>query len=102
MDIVSLLILGIVQGITEWIPISSKTQVTFVYLTFLKGNISEVIPILLYAHLGTLLAAMLYFRKEIVCLGRTFSDSPFDFRDHLRGKAGFLFTALLFTGLVGV
>jgi undecaprenyl-diphosphatase len=102
MDIVSLLILGIVQGITEWIPISSKTQVTFVYLTFFKGNISAVIPILLYAHLGTLLAAMLYFRKEIVCLGRAFSEKPFDIRCHSRGKTGFLFTALLFTALVGV
>jgi len=102
MDIVSLLILGIVQGITEWIPISSKTQVTFVYLTFFKGNVSTVIPVLLYAHLGTLLAVILYFRKEIICLGRTFSDSPFDIRGHLRGKTGFLFTALLFTGLVGV
>jgi undecaprenyl-diphosphatase len=102
MDIVSLLILGIVQGITEWIPISSKTQVTFVYLTFFKGNISTVIPVLLYAHLGTLLAAMLYFRKEIICLGREFSRSPFDIHGHLNGKTGFLFTALVFTALVGV
>jgi len=102
MDIVSLLILGIVQGITEWIPISSKTQVTFVYLTLFKGTVSTVIPILLYAHLGTLLAAILYFRKEIICLGQTFSRSPFDIRCHSRGKTGFLFTALVFTALVGV
>ncbi|MEI7857274.1 MAG: undecaprenyl-diphosphate phosphatase [Methanomicrobiales archaeon] len=71
MDIVSLLILGMVQGITEWIPISSKTQVTFVYLIFLKGNISNILPILLYAHVGTLLAAILYFRMEIACYGQS-------------------------------
>jgi undecaprenyl-diphosphatase len=76
MDIVSLLILGLVQGITEWVPISSKTQVTFVYLQFLAGNIpvdvarANVIPILLYAHLETFLAAILYFRNEIVCIAR--------------------------------
>jgi undecaprenyl-diphosphatase len=108
MDIVSLLILGMVQGITEWVPISSKTQVTFVYLQFLAGNIpvdvarANVIPILLYAHLGTFFAAILYFRKEIACLARTFSEKPMDIRCHAYGKLGFLFTALLFTGIVGV
>jgi undecaprenyl-diphosphatase len=102
MDIVSLVVLGIVQGITEWIPISSKTQVTFIYLTFFKGTISTVIPVLLYAHLGTLLAAILYFRKEIACLVQAVADKPFDIRCHAHGKAGFLFTALVFTALVGV
>jgi undecaprenyl-diphosphatase len=102
MDIVSLLILGTVQGITEWIPISSKTQVTFVYLTFLKGTVSDVIPILLYAHLGTFLAAILYFRKEISCIAKTFSEKPLDIGCHARGKLGFLFTALFFTALLGV
>jgi undecaprenyl-diphosphatase len=108
MDIVSLLILGLVQGITEWVPISSKTQVTFVYLQFLAGNIpvdvarANVIPILLYAHLGTFLAAILYFRKEISCLTRSFFEKPLDIGCHARGKIGFLFTAILFTGIVGV
>jgi len=102
MDIVSLLILGLVQGITEWVPISSKTQVTFVYLQFLKGTAANVVPILLYAHLGTFLAAILYFRKEISCITRSFFEKPLDIGCHARGKLGFLFTALLFTGIVGV
>ncbi|VVB72430.1 Undecaprenyl-diphosphatase [uncultured archaeon] len=65
MDLFSIIVLGLVQGITEWIPISSKTQVTLVYLQFLGGSPSQVIPILLYSHLGTLFAASLYFRYEI-------------------------------------
>jgi undecaprenyl-diphosphatase len=102
MDILSLLVLGVVQGITEWIPISSKSQVTFVYLTIFKGNISSILPILLYAHLGTLLAASLYFRKEIGSLVCAIREKPLDIGSHANGKAGFLFTALLFTGLLGV
>jgi undecaprenyl-diphosphatase len=102
MDILSLLILGTVQGITEWIPISSKSQVTFVYLTLFRGNISSVVPILLYAHLGTLLAATLYFRREIICMIQEIRKTPCNIGCHAQGKAGFLFTALLCTGLVGV
>ena len=65
MDLFQLIILGIVQGITEWIPISSKTQVTFVYLKVFQGNPSLVIPILLAVHLGTVVAATFYFRTKL-------------------------------------
>jgi undecaprenyl-diphosphatase len=101
-DLISILIVGLVQGITEWIPVSSKTQVTFVYLTFLHGDTSSVIPILLYGHLGTVFAASLYFRKEIAGITRMVLRSPFDMRSHSQGETGFLFTALLFTGALGV
>jgi undecaprenyl-diphosphatase len=102
MDIVSILILGLVQGITEWIPLSSKTQDTFVYLKFLNGDPSSVVPILLYLHVGTVLAATIYFRKEILAMLKAVSAEPTAFRKHLAGEPGFLFTSLLFTGIVGL
>jgi undecaprenyl-diphosphatase len=102
MDVVSLLTLGIVQGITEWIPVSSKTQVSFVYLKIFHGDPTLVIPILLFVHLGTVIAATIYFRKEIAGIIAEITDSPWDLRRHADGKAGFLFTALVFTGIVGI
>jgi len=102
MDIISMIILGLVQGITEWIPISSKTQDTFVYLKFLNGDPNLVVPILLYLHLGTVIAAAIYFRKEIMELVFGFVKKPAEWRTHANGKIGFLFTALLFTGIIGV
>jgi len=102
MDILSIIVLGIVQGITEWIPVSSKTQDTFVYLQFLHGDPSSVVPVLLYLHIGTVIAAIVYFRRELLALASAFLARPADFRAHADGKIGFLFAALLGTGLVGL
>ncbi len=59
------IILGLVQGISEWLPISSKTQIllasTFLLgLSFSKGYIFG-----LFMEIGTIFAAIIYFRKEI-------------------------------------
>jgi undecaprenyl-diphosphatase len=102
MDMISIIILGLVQGITEWVPISSKTQDTFVYLKLLNGDPSAVVPILLFLHIGTVLAATIYFRKEIAEMIGEFMKKPTDVRTHAKGKIGFLFTSLLFTGIVGL
>lgn len=102
MNILNLILLGVVQGITEWIPVSSKTQVTFVYLKLFQGDPTHVIPILLYVHLGTVIAAILYFRNELIGIFHEISCEPLDIRHHANGKTGFLFVALLFTGIIGI
>jgi undecaprenyl-diphosphatase len=102
MDPVSIILLGIVQGITEWVPVSSKTQDTFVFLRVLHGDPALVVPVLLYLHVGTVLAAALYFRADIRNLARDLLDRPLEVKTLARREPGFLFTALLFTGLVGV
>lgn len=70
MDPLSILILGLVQGVAEWLPISSKTLDTAVYLQLLGGSREAVVPMLLYLHLGTLLAALVYFRSQLLELAR--------------------------------
>ncbi len=102
MDFLSIILLGLTQGITEWVPISSKTQVTAVYLKLLNGDPSSVVPVLMYVHIGTVLAALIYFRKEIMKIISDFAKKPMDLRAHSKGKLGFLFTSLLFTGVVGI
>lgn len=102
MDIYSILILGLVQGITEWVPISSKTQDTLVYLKFLGGDPNLVVSVLLWLHIGTLLAASVYFRKELAEIVSQACKKPLDFSAHLQGKTGFLLAALATTGIVGV
>ncbi len=55
-------LLGIIQGIFEWIPISSEGVVALVSQFLIR----EVNPIdlALFLHLGTLLAVLVYFRKD--------------------------------------
>ncbi|HQT44453.1 MAG TPA: undecaprenyl-diphosphate phosphatase [Candidatus Micrarchaeota archaeon] len=102
MDIIQLLILGIVQGITEWIPISSKTQLAVVYLGVFKQDPAFLLSMVLFAHIGTLLAATVYFRKEIAGLAKKFLEKPLEKETYAKGETGFIFGAILMTGVVGV
>ena len=62
----SYLILGIIQGLTEWLPISSEGVVAITSRFFQLG-VSEV-DAALFLHLGTMLAVLVYFRQDWVKL----------------------------------
>jgi len=64
MSLLQLFILSIVQGVTEWLPISSSGHVLLVAGIFgLVGD--DEILINAMAHLGTLLAVLIYFRDDV-------------------------------------
>lgn|SRR3989338_122615 len=56
------LILGIIQGTTEWLPISSSAHLALAQ-TFLNSDTSIVYDVVL--HIGTLLALLVYFRNDL-------------------------------------
>ncbi len=66
LTIIQQLILGIVQGITEWLPISSSAFMTFIMANFYGiTDIGVLIQTALFFHLGTFLAALIYFRRDV-------------------------------------
>ena len=67
------IILGIVQGITEWLPVSSEGVIVLIAKNFLKEGITieTVVKQALFLHLGTFLAALVYFRKDVLSLIKT-------------------------------
>jgi undecaprenyl-diphosphatase len=59
------IILGVVQGVSEWLPISSKTQV-IIASTFLFGfPFGEAYALGLFLEVGTFFAALFYFRRQV-------------------------------------
>jgi len=63
MDFIQILVLALVQGLTEFLPISSSAHLILVPI--LTGWEDQGLAFDVAVHVGTLLAVVLYFRKEI-------------------------------------
>ncbi len=65
----SSIIIAIIQGMTEWLPISSSGHILlFEKMLGYSGGLDFEIAL----HFGTLMAVFLYFRKEIINISRDF------------------------------
>lgn len=61
------LILGIIQGITEFLPVSSSGHL-IVFRDMLNFQIQDSLSFDIALHFGTLLAIILFFRKDVIKL----------------------------------
>jgi undecaprenyl-diphosphatase len=69
------IIIGIIQGISEWLPISSKTQIIVSSTILLKLTYQQAYTFGLFMEIGTLTAAVIYFRKDLVKLVQVLAGS---------------------------
>lgn len=83
-------LIGIVEGIAEWLPISSKTQVLIATQFLLGLNVAIAYSFGLFMEMGSIGSALIYFRQDVA---RVFKDKQLLF---------FLLIVTIFTGLVGV
>ena len=66
MPIIILLLLAVIQGVTEFLPVSSSGHLVLLYNIFGIENNVQLLSILL--HVATLMSVLVYYRKEIVIL----------------------------------
>jgi undecaprenyl-diphosphatase len=64
MDNLTAIILGLVQGLTEFLPVSSSAHLVFAE-KLLGTKATTAITFEVMLHLGTLIAVLIYFRKKI-------------------------------------
>jgi undecaprenyl-diphosphatase len=78
MNFLQAIILGIVQGLTEFIPISSTAHLVFAsrFTGIYGGNPDQVTATMAVIQLGTLVAVFVYFAGDIIGITIAF------FRDH--------------------
>lgn len=95
------IILGFVQGIAEWLPVSSEGLIVLVKVNFFGvHDVEEIIKGALLLHLGTVLAAVVYLRHEFWTVIKTFfSYSSSDLEQ--KRIVQFLVGSTLITGVIG-
>lgn len=68
MDLVQIILLALIQGFTEFLPVSSSAHL--ILLPRLVGWSDQGLAFDVAVHVGTLGAVVLYFRSELIPMGR--------------------------------
>jgi len=82
--------IGVIQGVSEWLPISSKTQVLLASSFLFNLPAAAAFAFGLFMEMGSLVAAVVYFRKEVISIF------------HDRKLLVFLLVVTVVTGIIGV
>lgn len=94
MDIIQAIALGILQGITEWLPISSSGHLVLSLVDFLSVRPEAAFSLAIILHIGTLLAVVVKYRKDLwqIIRGMSWNDQ----------LTRFIVVSTVFTGIVGI
>ncbi|MFH1427528.1 MAG: undecaprenyl-diphosphate phosphatase [Patescibacteria group bacterium] len=97
------IILGTIQGIAEWLPVSSEGLIFIVKTNFFNSgeSLREIAEFALWLHLGTFLAVLIYFRAEVINLFRAlFNFSKAE--DEKKKTLLFLIITTIISGVFGI
>jgi undecaprenyl-diphosphatase len=101
---VEAILLGTIQGIAEWLPVSSEGLIVLAQTAWhgtAAGDVMQLIALALFLHLGTTVAALVYFWRDVATILKTLvywrSAAQAD-----RVLVRFLFVATLVSGVIGV
>ncbi len=96
MNLIQSVLMGIVQGLSEFLPISSSAHLVFTsnfYKVFknipIAEQSTEEVFLDIMLHLGTLIAVLIFFRKDVIeiCKALYFALKTRNFSDH-KAKLG--------------
>ncbi len=97
-DWAAALLLGLLQGIVEWLPVSSEGIIAAVYNLAYGRSLSEGVQYALWLHAGTMPAALVALRTEAAAVVRNALTSP----ARLPPAPAFLLLATAVSGIAGL
>ena len=66
MELIQAVVLGALQGVLEWLPISSEGQTMLAMIGFFHLSPQNAFSVAIFLHIGTCLAVLLKFRSEFI------------------------------------
>jgi undecaprenyl-diphosphatase len=106
MTLIQAFILGIIQGLTEFLPVSSSAHLVLIpYLFNWRFPQEQVFPFDVLVQLGTLVAVILYFWKDLVTIFKAFFSGLANkepFKDFEARLGWFLLLATIPAGILGM
>ena len=91
-------VLGFLQGLVEWLPVSSEGVVAGVYALIFDASLDDAVRFALWLHVGTVPSVLIALRRDIMDIVREFLTRPHTPSPTLR----FLVVATLVSGVVGL
>jgi undecaprenyl-diphosphatase len=88
------IIIGLLQGLLEWLPVSSEGNLFIVFVGIIGLNAEEILSTIIFIHIGTGIASLIFFREEIFKILKGHNSEYIE----LRLK---LFIMTLITGIIG-
>ena len=106
MSFLEAVVLGVVQGLVEWLPLSSEGVLTLVMVRFFGSTFADAVVYSVWLHLGTSLAALIYFRNDFFKIAKSYKELVFNpSKKSLKKKASslplFVLVSTVLTGIVG-
>ena len=81
-------VLGLLQGVLEWLPVSSQGIVAAVYTLVFGGDADDAVSYSLWLHVGTVPSVLLAFRSEVAAVLRELFTRPAVVASRLRAGRG--------------
>lgn len=76
MTLAEAVLLGLIQGLAEWLPVSSEGAVTAVYSLAFGADLPDAVNFSLWLHLGTMLSALVALRSDALDVLRDIARRP--------------------------
>ena len=101
MDIIHAALLALIQGLTEFLPVSSQAHL--VLYSLITGQTYQGIDFDIILHFGSLFAVVTYFRQELLVMARDWLQAVFGGQDTRDSQLAWLIIlATLPAGILGL